>query len=136
MEPLDDEGLFAPLAVALQRAIREAFPARPRVVVVNQENNPRRMKRPEPEMARESGDGSSNLDFRVGPSEAHPTEVEHLPAPQGFNGPIENRLAVAQPDAAMIGGVTCRLRPERLADFGVVERRLSRDIDEKLNAFA
>src|SRR5262249_12481331 len=136
VKPLDNESLFALLAVALQRAIREPFPARPRVVIINQENNPRRVQRPEAEMARERGDRCSDLDFRVGPAEAHPTEVEHLPAPQSFDGFVENRLAVSEPDAAMIGGVAGWRRPERLADFGVVERRRSARIYETLNEFA
>src|SRR5262249_45406268 len=92
VKPFDDESLFALLAVASQRAIREPDPPHSRIVIVNQENNPRRMQRPETEMARERGDRRSDLDFRVGPAEAHPTEVEHLPTSQSFNGFIEDRL--------------------------------------------
>src|SRR5262249_37453536 len=136
VKPFDDESLFALLAVASQRAIREPDPPHSRIVIVNQENNPRRMQRPETEMARERGDRRSDLDFRVGPAEAHPTEVEHLPTSQSFNGFIEDRLAIAKSDATVIGGVTCGRRPERLADLGVVERRRSRGINEASNAFA
>ena len=87
-------------------------------------------------MARERGDRRSDFDLSLRPAEAHPTEVEHLPASQSLNALLECRFAVSEPDAAVIGGVTGGRRTERLADFSVVEPRLPPGIDEALNSFA
>src|SRR4030095_3306676 len=85
----------------------------------------RRLGGRETELARARGARGSGFDFRVRPAEAHPAEVEHLPVPQSFDGFVENRPAVAEPDTAVIGGVAGGRRPELLADLRVGDTRRS-----------
>ena len=68
----------------------------------------------------------SDFDLSLRPAEAHPIEFEHLPVAQSFNGLVEYRLAMAEPDPAMIGDVTGGRRAERLSDLGVIEWGVSR----------
>src|SRR2546425_5578914 len=132
--PLDRETLFTRFHVIGQRAVGE--PEAPDIAVagaiaVEHVDDATGVEQPEAEERYEDRDRTVRFDRHVRPAQRHPTDVEHLPSPDGIDRTGERALACAELDAIVIDHVPVRRAIARGAAWRVRERRGLLATDER-----
>src|SRR5262245_28888012 len=116
--PLDTEALLATLCMLRQSAVGKANAAHG-ADLVQHVYNAAGIQKPQTSPRRQDTHDSTGLDARGGSAELYPTDLKHLPAPQGRTGRLKDVLACAQTDAAVVHDIACRWYVARTPDTAV-----------------
>jgi hypothetical protein len=87
--------------------------------VVKHVDNAAGIQEPQTTPRRQDAYDGTGRDSRGGPAQLHPTDLKHLPVPQGRTGHCKDALARTQTDAAVVHDIACRGDVARTPDARV-----------------
>src|SRR5262249_18700671 len=116
--PLDAEALLPALHMPWQGAVGKANTTHGAGLVQHVDNEAGIQETQTTQRSQDSHDRHT-FDTCSGPADLHPTDLKHLPAPQGRTGRLKGALARAQTDAAVVHDIACRRYVARTPDAAV-----------------